>query len=125
LGTVTAFWRYRLLSGNRSGDFGGSTGSGFADTDWFTPVERSGGPATAVLDDDFRAWRSEFPDFYDEFGRDSNDLDGYSGSLTITPNDVRTALGPQADDLMTQANLDAAARAYAETDGSAMGGGRV
>ncbi|MGH3880586.1 MAG: transglycosylase family protein [Actinophytocola sp.] len=94
------------MSGNRSGDFGGSTGSGFADTDWFTPVDGSGGPATAVLDDDFRAWRSEFPDFYDEFGRDSNDLDGYSGSLTITPNDVRTALGPQADDLMTQANLD-------------------
>ncbi len=94
------------MSGNRSGDFGGSTGSGFADTDWFTPVEAPSTTATAVLDDDFRAWRSEFPDFYDDFGSGSGSLDGYSGSLTITPNDVRTALGPQADELMTQANLD-------------------
>jgi len=93
------------VSGNRSGDFGGSTGSGFADTDWFTPVAAPSATATAVLDDDFRAWRSEFPDFYDEFGGGSG-LDGYSGSLTITPGDVRTALGPQADELMTQANLD-------------------
>ncbi len=96
------------MSGNRSGDFGGSTGSGFADTDWFTPVNAPTATATAVLDEDFRAWRSEFPDFYDEFSGDLDDsnLDGYSGSLTITPNDVRTALGPQADDLMSQANLD-------------------
>jgi uncharacterized protein YabE (DUF348 family) len=94
------------VSGNRSGDFGGSTGSGFADTDWFTPVEAPSATATAVLDDDFRAWRSEFPDFYGDYGNNHSDLDGYSGSLTITPGDVRTALGPQADELMSQANLD-------------------
>jgi uncharacterized protein YabE (DUF348 family) len=92
------------VSGNRSGDFGGSTGSGFADTDWFTPVGAPGGPVTTVLDDDFRAWRSEFPDFYDDFG--SSNVESYSGSLTITPNDVRTALGPQADELMAYANVD-------------------
>ncbi|HEV7646754.1 MAG TPA: transglycosylase family protein [Actinophytocola sp.] len=92
------------MSGNRSGDFGGSTGSGFADTDWFTPVGAPGGPVTTVLDDDFRAWRSEFPDFYDDFG--SSNVESYSGSLTITPNDVRTALGPQADELMAYANVD-------------------
>jgi uncharacterized protein YabE (DUF348 family) len=92
------------VSGYRSGDFGGSTGSGFADTDWFTPVDAPAAAGTAVLDDDFRAWRSEFPDFYDDFG--SSNLDGYSGSLTITPNDVRTALGPQADELMAYANVD-------------------
>jgi uncharacterized protein YabE (DUF348 family) len=92
------------VSGYRSGDFGGSTGSGFADTDWFTPVAAPAGPSTAVLDDDFRRWRSEFPDYYDDFG--NSDLDGYSGSLNITPNDVRTALGPQADELMAYANVD-------------------
>ncbi|MGH3760944.1 transglycosylase family protein [Actinophytocola sp.] len=92
------------MSGNRSGDFGGSTGSGFADTDWFTPVNARAAASTAVLDEDFRVWRSEFPDFYDDFG--GSGLDGYSGSLTITPNDVRTALGPQADELMAYANVD-------------------
>jgi resuscitation-promoting factor RpfB len=92
------------VSGYRSGDFGGSTGSGFADTDWFTPVDAPPGPGTAVLDDDFRRWRSEFPDYYDDFS--GSDLDGYSGELTITPNDVRTALGPQADELMATANVD-------------------
>jgi uncharacterized protein YabE (DUF348 family) len=92
------------VSGYRSGDFGGSTGSGFADTDWFTPVAASPGPATAVLDDECRRWRSAFPDYYDDFG--NSDLDGYSGSLNITPNDVRTALGPQADELMAYANVD-------------------
>lgn len=30
---------------------------------WFTPVEA--GAATTVLDEDFRAWRSEFPDVYE------------------------------------------------------------
>jgi resuscitation-promoting factor RpfB len=92
------------VSGYRPGDFGGSTGSGFADTDWFTPVDAPSRASTAVLDDDFRAWRSEFPDYYDDFG--SSNLNGYSGSLTITPEDVRTALGPQADELMAYANVD-------------------
>jgi resuscitation-promoting factor RpfB len=73
-----------------------------ADTDWFTPVEA--GPATTVLDEDFRAWRSEFPDFYDN-GYDP-DEDAYSGSLAITDHDVRVALGPQADELMAAANVD-------------------
>jgi uncharacterized protein YabE (DUF348 family) len=72
-----------------------------ADTDWFTPVEA--GPPTTVLDEDFRAWRSEFPDFYDLPDTDENQ---YSGSLSITDHDVRVALGPQADDLMAAANVD-------------------
>jgi uncharacterized protein YabE (DUF348 family) len=81
-------------SGNRSGS------SASADTDWFTPVEA--GPATTVLDEDFRAWRSEFPDFYDHEADETQ----YSGSLSITDHDVRVALGPQADDLMAAANVD-------------------
>jgi resuscitation-promoting factor RpfB len=80
-------------SGNRPGS------SANADTDWFTPVEA--GPTTTVLDGDFRAWRSEFPDFYAEA-----DENAYSGSLAITDNDVRVALGPQADELMAAANVD-------------------
>jgi resuscitation-promoting factor RpfB len=82
-------------SGNRPG----STAN--ADTDWFTPVEA--GPATTVLDEDFRAWRSEFPDFYDLPDTDEN---AYSGSLAITDQDVRVALGPQAEELMAAANVD-------------------
>ena len=82
-------------SGNRPGS------TAFADTDWFTPVEA--GPATTVLDEDFRAWRSEFPDFYALPDADENE---YSGSLSITDHDVRVALGPQADDLMAAANVD-------------------
>ena len=82
-------------SGNRPGS------SAFADTDWFTPVEA--GPATTVLDEDFRAWRSEFPDFHALPDADEN---AYSGSLSITDNDVRVALGPQADELMAAANVD-------------------
>ncbi len=82
-------------SGNRPGS------SAFADTDWFTPVEA--GPATTVLDEDFRAWRSEFPDFY---GLPDADESSYSGSLSITDHDVRVALGPQADELMAAANVD-------------------
>jgi resuscitation-promoting factor RpfB len=83
-------------SGNRPG-----SDSANADTDWFTPVEA--GPMTTVLDEDFRAWRSEFPDFYD--GPDG-DVNAYSGTLSITDNDVRVALGPQADELMAAANVD-------------------
>jgi uncharacterized protein YabE (DUF348 family) len=82
-------------SGSRPGS------SANADTDWFTPVEA--GPATTVLEGDFRAWRSEFPDFYDLPETDENQ---YSGSLSITDHDVRVALGPQADDLMAAANVD-------------------
>jgi uncharacterized protein YabE (DUF348 family) len=98
------------VSGNRSGDYDGS-GAGFADTDWFTPVEAPSTTATAVLDEDFRAWRSEFPDFYDQaspsYGQlPEADVDAYSGSLAITPQDVRVALGPQADELMAIANVD-------------------
>ena len=81
-------------SGNRS------SSSAFADTDWFTPVDV--GPSTTVLDEDFRAWRSEFPDYEPP----ETDEDAYSGSLAITDNDVRVALGPQADELMAAANVD-------------------
>ena len=93
-------------SGNRPG------GAGFADTDWFTPVDRAAAnTSTAVLDGDFRAWRSEFPDFYDRdsesFGQlPDADESAYSGSLSITDSDVRVALGPQADELMAAANVD-------------------
>ncbi|GAB3445905.1 transglycosylase family protein [Actinophytocola sediminis] len=98
------------MSGYRSGGFDGS-GGGFADTDWFTPVEAPSATATAVLDEDFRAWRSEFPDFYQQgsstYGQlPEAELDAYSGSLAITPDDVRVALGPQADELMAVANVD-------------------
>jgi uncharacterized protein YabE (DUF348 family) len=82
-------------SGKRPGS------SAFADTDWFTPVEA--GPATTVLDEDFRAWRSEFPDFH---ALPDADESAYSGSLSITDNDIRVALGPQADELMAAANVD-------------------
>ncbi|WP_260190347.1 transglycosylase family protein [Actinophytocola gossypii] len=100
------------MSGHRSGDF---DGSGFADTDWFTPVDSPANTATAVLDTDtsadFRAWRAEFPDFYDEaspaYGQlPDADVNAYSGDLAITPSDVRVALGPQADELMAVANVD-------------------
>jgi len=84
-------------SGNRPGS------SAFADTDWFTPVEAPGAVSTTVLDEDFRAWRSEFPDFYE--GPDA-DESAYSGSLAITDHDVRVALGPQADELMAAANVN-------------------
>lgn len=83
-------------SGNRPG-----SESANADTDWFTPVEAA--PVTAVLDEDFRAWRSEFPDFYELADADEN---AYSGSLSITDQDVRVALGPQADELMAAANVN-------------------
>lgn len=95
-------------SGNRPD---GSIANGFAETDWFTPVD-GGATTTTVLDEDFRAWRSEFPDFYDQdspsFGQlpDYEDENAYSGSLSITPSDVRTALGPDADDLMAAADVD-------------------
>jgi uncharacterized protein YabE (DUF348 family) len=84
-------------SGNRP------VGNGFADTDWFTPVDPAAATSTAVLDGDFRAWRSEFPDF-----RELPEVDesAYSGSLAITDHDVRVALGPQADELMAAANVD-------------------
>jgi uncharacterized protein YabE (DUF348 family) len=84
-------------SGNRP------VGNGYADTDWFTPVVAGAATATAVLDEDFRAWRSEFPDFR---ALPETDEDAYSGSLAITDQDVRVALGPQADELMAAANID-------------------
>ncbi|HEU5475768.1 MAG TPA: ubiquitin-like domain-containing protein [Actinophytocola sp.] len=65
-----------------------------ADTDWFTPVSVPS-TSTSVLSEDFRAWRSEFPNYTE-----------YSESLAITPHDVRVALGPQADELMASANVD-------------------
>jgi len=84
-------------SGNRP------VGNGFADTDWFTPVEAGAATSTAVLEGDFRAWRSEFPDFY---ALPDADESAYSGSLAITDQDVRVALGPQADELMAAADVD-------------------
>lgn len=82
-------------SGNRTG--GGFAGygsaTGYADnvpsTDWFTPV---GGSATAVLDRPKDEWHSRYPDF--------------SPDLSVTPDDVYHALGPQADDLMSMAKVD-------------------
>jgi uncharacterized protein YabE (DUF348 family) len=91
-------------SGNRPG-----SSSASADTDWFTPVEAPAAAATTTVldgdfrDEDFRAWRSEFPDFYELADADEN---SYSGSLAITDHDVRVALGPQADELMAAANVN-------------------
>ncbi len=87
-------------SGNRP------VGNGFADTDWFTPVDAGAAVSTAVLDledSDFRKWRAEFPDFHDLPDVDEN---AYSGTLAITDHDVRVALGPQADELMAAADVD-------------------
>lgn len=83
------------MTGTRTGDPDGSPFN--ADTDWFTPVTTT---ATSTLSDDFRAWRSEFPDFYEE------QQPGYSSSLSITHQDVLTALGPEAGDLMAAANVN-------------------
>jgi len=79
----------------------------FADTDWFTPVTTT---STATLSDDFRVWRSEFPAFHDGWS-DGGQVAApaqadFSGSLSITPQDVRVALGPQADELIATANVD-------------------
>ena len=79
------------------------TATGFADTDWFTPVEAGAAAGTAILDEDFRAWRAEFPDF---FSLPDADESAYSGTLAITDHDVRVALGPQADELMAAADVD-------------------
>ncbi|GAA4414822.1 resuscitation-promoting factor [Actinokineospora soli] len=68
---------------------------GFGDTDWFTPVQ---GGAPDQHEADFTAWRSQFPEYdYDT---------GYSDSLSVTPHDVRHALGPQADEIMATAGVD-------------------
>jgi len=85
------------VSGKQTDGLGRPEHDGFVDTDWFTPVR-----ATATtLDDheaDFSAWKSEFPEY---------DLDtGYSASLDITDQDVRHALGPQADEIMATAGVD-------------------
>ncbi|MGQ0840746.1 transglycosylase family protein [Actinokineospora sp.] len=83
------------MSGKQTSGFDRPRQDSFADTDWFTPVSSVG---TATLDGDFTAWRSEFPDYdYDS---------GFSSSLSITDQDVRHALGPQADEIMASAGLD-------------------
>jgi resuscitation-promoting factor RpfB len=96
------------VTGHRTGEPDNS--HFYADTDWFTPVTTT---STDTLSDDFRAWRSEFPNFH---GRSPDGgasappghpeyLD-YSNSLHITPHDVRVALGPQADELIATTNVD-------------------
>ncbi|HEV2778103.1 MAG TPA: transglycosylase family protein [Actinophytocola sp.] len=82
------------MTGNRTGELDDSH---FADTDWFTPVTAT---STDTLSEDFRAWRSEFPDYHEATAPE------YSDSLAVTPHDVRVALGPDADDLMAAANVD-------------------
>jgi resuscitation-promoting factor RpfB len=84
------------VTGTRTGEPDGSNPFN-ADTDWFTPVTTT--TATSTLSDDFRAWRSEFPDFHEV-------EPGYSPSLSITEQDVLTALGPEAGDLMAAANVN-------------------
>jgi uncharacterized protein YabE (DUF348 family) len=99
------------VTGTRTGDFGGSSPFN-ADTDWFTPVTTATtATSTATLSDDFRVWRSEFPDYSANSdpmaGAHSHWAEsGYSSSLSITHQDVLTALGPEADDLMAAANVD-------------------
>jgi resuscitation-promoting factor RpfB len=88
------------VTGTRTDDPDGSNRFN-ADTDWFTPVTVASTTTTLnpdVVSEDFRAWRSEFPDFYDG--------PNYSDSLSVTPHDVRLALGNDADELMAAANVD-------------------
>ncbi len=82
------------MSGKQSGGLDRQGHGSAVETDWFTPV----GARSATLDDDFKAWRSEFPE---------HDYDaGFSSSLSITDHDVRHALGPQADEIMAHAGVD-------------------
>jgi resuscitation-promoting factor RpfB len=86
------------LTGTRTDGFDGSNRFN-ADTDWFTPVTTTTSTLnTDTVSPDFRAWRSEFPDFYDG--------PNYDNSLSVTPHDVRLALGNDADELMAAANVD-------------------
>jgi uncharacterized protein YabE (DUF348 family) len=89
------------VTGHRTGELDDS--HLFADTDWFTPVTPT--TATATFSDDFRAWRSEFPDYYSAVAPPPPAPE-YSDALAVTPHDVRVALGPDADELMAAANLD-------------------
>jgi resuscitation-promoting factor RpfB len=83
------------VSGKQNSGFDRLEQGGPADTDWFTPVQPGGADSHEA---DFRAWRSQFPEFdYDT---------GYSDSLAVTPHDVRHALGPQADEIMATAGVD-------------------
>jgi uncharacterized protein YabE (DUF348 family) len=87
-------WGTRLPPPGGMDPVSGKQTDGFADTDWFTPVT----VGTDGHDEDFTAWRTEFP---------SEDYDtGYSPSLSITDHDVRYALGPQADEIMAHAGVD-------------------
>jgi uncharacterized protein YabE (DUF348 family) len=62
-----------------------------ADTDWFTPVQQPS-TSTTTLDRSEGPWRSEFPQYSDE--------------LTVVPQDIYAALGPQADELMASVDVD-------------------
>jgi resuscitation-promoting factor RpfB len=64
------------------------------DTDWFTPVQKPSA-AVAMLDRPDGAWRSEFPAYPD-----------YSDDLSVVPQDIYAALGPQADELMASVDVD-------------------
>jgi uncharacterized protein YabE (DUF348 family) len=64
------------------------------DTDWFTPVQQPS-TATATLDRSEAGWRSEFPAYPE-----------YSDELTVVPQDIYAALGPQADELMASVDVD-------------------
>jgi uncharacterized protein YabE (DUF348 family) len=61
------------------------------DTDWFTPVAPPS-TATATLDRPEDRWHSELPEYSDE--------------LTVVPQDIYAALGPQADELMASVDVD-------------------
>ncbi|RZS40817.1 uncharacterized protein YabE (DUF348 family) [Herbihabitans rhizosphaerae] len=64
--------------------------------DWFAAP--SAAPTAVATLDRPTEWLTEFP---------MQDPDGdYSDSLSVTPHDVRVALGPQADELMASADLD-------------------
>jgi uncharacterized protein YabE (DUF348 family) len=62
------------------------------DTDWFTPVQQPA-TTTAIADRHDAHWRSEFPT-------------DYSDDLSVVPQDIYAALGPQADELMASVDVD-------------------
>ncbi|TCO58405.1 resuscitation-promoting factor [Actinocrispum wychmicini] len=64
------------------------------DTDWFTPVKQPT-TATATLDRPADHWRTEFPEYTD-----------FSDELSVVPQDIYAALGPQADELMASVDVD-------------------
>jgi resuscitation-promoting factor RpfB len=86
-----------MPGGHGSQDYGYWGDSFDASTDWFTPVS-SAPTAVGLLE---RPEPRRYPAY------PPNDHPSFPpGALEITPDDVREALGPQADDLLQTADID-------------------